>query len=318
MTIDKDTKISWFDMAFQLKGSVVTSILPRIYVFTLFTTLICVWHFLGNELKIILHIGDLIDNVVYNLVLGLLLVFRTNTSYERFWDGRKSLGILVVNIRNLARFIRLSIPEGNAKDREKKIAVFKLLIAFFIATKLQVRKEKPNEEIKKLLNEPQAIEIDSAKRMSLQISLWIGEYLQEQFKLGKIDIFQRIEMNNLLNKMIEALTSCERISTTPVPIAYRIYLKRLILIYCLALPFNLIEKMQWCAIPIVAIISFILLGLEQVGKELENPFLYGVNDLPMDLLSQNIIGDVESIANFSSEELLPLISKENSLSFLKS
>lgn len=308
MTIDK--KISWFQMAFQLKGSVVTTILPLIYVFTLFTTLICVWNFLGNESNFILNIGDLTDNVVYNLVLGLLLVFRTNTSYDRFWDGRKSLGILVVNIRNLARFIRLSIPEENAEDREKKLAVLKLLIAFFVATKLQVRKEKPNEELKKLLNEQQAIEIDSAKRMSLQISLWIGEYLQEQLKLGKINIFQRIEMNNLLNKMIEALTSCERISTTPVPIAYRIYLKRLILIYCVGLPFNLIEKMQWSAIPIVAVISFILLGIEEVGKELENPFLYSVNDLPMDLLCQNIMGDVESIANFSSEKLSPLKSKE--------
>ena len=67
------------------------------------------------------------NNVVYNLVLGLLLVFRTNTSYERFWDGRKSLGVLVVNIRNLARFIRLSIAEENAIERSKKAYILKLL-----------------------------------------------------------------------------------------------------------------------------------------------------------------------------------------------
>ena len=305
-----EKKLSWLEIAFRLEGSVAKTILPRMGIFTVFTALVCLWQYLETEPKFILHIGDLTNNVVYNLVLGLLLVFRTNTSYERFWDGRKSLGVLVVNIRNLARFIRLSIAEENAVERSKKAYILKLLVAFVVATKLQLRGEKPNEELKILLNEKQALEIDSAQRMSLQIALWIGEYLQQQLKLGRIDSSQRIEMNNMLNNMIEGLSSCERISTTPLPIAYRVYLKRLILIYCLGLPFNLIEKMQWWAIPVVAIISFILLGLEEVGKELENPFLYGFNDLPVDALCNNLIGDVESIANFSSEEFLSLTPKE--------
>ena len=72
------------------------------------------------------------------------------------------------------------------------------------------------------------------------------------------------------------------------------------------LPFNLIEKMQWWAIPVTAIVSFILLGLEEVGKELENPFLYGVNDLPVDDLCQNIIADIEIIASFASEDSISL------------
>ena len=301
-----ERKLSWLEVAFRIEGSVAKTILPRITIFTFFATSICIWHSLQEEPKFILHIGDLTNNVVYNLVLGLLLVFRTNTSYERFWDGRKSLGILVVNIRNLARFISVSIPEENSEDRENKTAVLKLLAAFMVGTKLQLRGEKPNEELKKLLTEKQAIEIDSAKRISLQIALWIGEYLQQQFKLGKIDSSQIIEMNNMLNNMIEGLSSCERISTTPLPIAYRIYLKRLILIYCVGLPFNLIDKMQWWAIPVVAIVSFILLGLEEVGKELENPFLYGVNDIPIDTICNNLIGDVESVANFASAKTVSL------------
>ena len=108
--------------------------------------------------------------------------------------------------------------------------------------------------------------------------------------------------------MLEGLSSCERICATPLPIVYCIYLKRLILIYCFALPFNLIEKMEWWAIPVVAIVSFVLLGLEEVGKELENPFMYGINDLPVDNLCHNIANDVETIANFSAENFLPLTS----------
>jgi putative membrane protein len=297
---------SWLEIVFQLDGSVVKTILPRILFFSGFAALVCLLKYWQNRPEFMLHIGDLTSNVVYNLVLGLLLVFRTNTSYERFWDGRKSLGMLVVNIRNLSRFIRLSIPEKDAEDRTKKAAILKLLVAFAVATKLQLRGETANDELKALLNAKQAREIDSAKRLTLQIALWIGEYFQQQLKLGKIDSSQRVEMNDLLNNMIEGLSSCERIAKTPLPIAYRIYLKRLILIYCLGLPFNLIQKMHWWAIPVTAIVSFILLGLEEVGKELENPFLYRVNDLPVNDLCQNIAIDVESIASFASEDFVAL------------
>lgn len=302
--MSENKRATWLAIAFQLDGSVIKTILPRIIIFTVFAILVCLLSVLGERPQFFLHIGNLNNNVVYNLVLGLLLVFRTNTSYERFWDGRKSLGMLVVNIRNLARFIRLSIPEQNIEEREQKAPIFKLLTAFAIATKLQLREEKANEELKALLNSKQSIEIDSAKRMSLQISLWIGEYFQQQFKLGKIDSSERIEMNNLLNKMVEGLSSCERIATTPLPIAYTIYLRRLILIYCLGLPFSLVGNMEWWAIPVVAIVSFILLGLEELGKELENPFLYDFSDLPVNVLCDDIAGDVESIANFFEEKCL--------------
>lgn len=301
-----EKKLNWLEVAFQLEGSVVKTILPRILIFTSCAAVICLSKYLVKQPEFISHVGDLTNNVVYNLVLGLLLVFRTNTAYERFWEGRKSLGLLVVNVRNLARFIRLSIIEKDAKDGEQKIAVLKLLGAFAVATKLQLRSEPANKELKALLSDQQSREIDSAKRMTLQVALWIGEYLQQQLKLGKIDSSQRVEMNNLLNNMVEGLSNCERISQTALPIAYRIYLKRLILIYCLGLPFNLIEKMGWWTLPVVAIVSFILLGLEEVGNELENPFLYGVNDLPVDHLCDSIISDIESIANFSSEEFKPM------------
>ncbi|WP_019506548.1 bestrophin family protein [Pleurocapsa sp. PCC 7319] len=305
-----DKKLNWLEVAFQLEGSVVKTILPRIFIFTSCASVICLSQYMIKQPEFISHVGDLTNNVVYNLVLGLLLVFRTNTAYERFWEGRKSLGLLVVNVRNLARFIHLSIIEEDPKDGEQKTAVLNLLGAFAVATKLQLRGEPANNELKALLSAKQSREIDSAKRMTLQVALWIGEYLQQQLKLGKIDSSQRVEMNNLLNNMVEGLSSCERISQTALPIAYRIYLKRLILIYCLCLPFNLIEKMGWWTLPVVAIVSFILLGLEEVGNELENPFLYGVNDLPVDNLCNSIISDVESIANFSSEEFSSLRTKD--------
>ena len=309
-----DRKTNWLYIVFQLEGSVFPKVLPRITFFSVFAVLVCCLQFIEYP-KFVEHIGNLTNNVVYNLVLGLLLVFRTNTSYDRFWDGRKSLGVLVVNIRNFSRFVRLSIPENSKEDRAEKAAVLKLLAAFVVATKLQLRGQKADEQLKSLLNQEQQKKIDSVPRMSLLISLWIGEYLQQQLKKKAIDTAQRIELNGLLNQMVGGLSSCERIANTPLPIAYRIYLKRLIFIYCLGLPFRLVPQIQWLTILIVAIVSFILLGMEEVARELENPFLYGANDIPLNNLCDNIIGDLETIANFSSEELLPLT--QNNLSLVE-
>lgn len=300
-----DPKPSWLELAFSLEGSVIPKILPRIILFALLATAVCSLQYVDYP-QFIERVGGLTNNVVYNLVLGLLLVFRTNTSYDRFWEGRKALGILVLNIRNMGRFIRLTIPETTPEEKAQKAAILKLLAAFFIATKLQLRGESANEELKELLSPQQQQQIATSTRMSLQISLWIGEYFQQQYRAGKIEANQRVELNQLLNDAIEGLGACERIASTPLPVAYRIYLKRLILIYCIGLPFNLVIDMQWLTVPIVAIVSFILLGVEEVGKEIENPFLQGINDLPVDTIAQNVIRDLNTIANFSSDKLTPL------------
>lgn len=103
------TKSNWLATTFRLDGSVAGIILPRILAFTGFTLAICSLDYFDYPIYL-QEIGDLTTNVVYNLVLGLLLVFRTNTAYDRFWDGRKAWGTLVVNSRNFARQVALLWP----------------------------------------------------------------------------------------------------------------------------------------------------------------------------------------------------------------
>lgn len=289
--MDSTTKPDWLATTFRLEGSVASIVLPRILVFTGFTLAIWGLDYFGYPIYL-KEIGDLTTNVVYNLVLGLLLVFRTNTAYDRFWDGRKAWGILVANSRNFARQVALHWPTQTPIGSTDRDTLLNLLVAFAIATKSHLRSAPIQDQLRDLISPEQAQVLAEAKHPPLQIAFWIGMHLQQAVQQGYIDSNQAVTLDQSLSQMMEGIGSCERISSTPLPIAYRVYLKRLILIYCVGLPFRWVPEIHGWALPMVTVVSFILLGIEEVGRELDNPFGQGANDLPIDDICQTIADNV--------------------------
>jgi putative membrane protein len=304
-SIDKQ---HWFRVTFQLQDSVIPKVLPPVLVYGCLGVLISLLQELN--LSVIFPIFEtIIPNVVFNFILGLLLVFRTNTAYERFWEGRIAWGNLIVSIRNLARQIRVAVAEVEPIDRENKTAVLQLLGALAIATKLHLRKESINSELEELLTPSQVLKLKNTNNPPLEIILWINEYLQKQHQRNCLSADYLTAMNSLLDKMVEAITACERILNTPMPLAYAIHLKQLMLIYCLSLPFQLVTDLHWWTGPTVALISFTLLGIEAIGIEIENPFGEDDNDLPLDEICQKIIDNIEDFTpdNSSSDSTLDVL-----------
>lgn len=294
----------WLVMAFQFRGSVAPIVLPRVLGFTAFAYGIS-WLY---ELKYIgtsVVLESLTGNVVYNLVLGLLLVFRTNAAYDKFWEGRKLWGTLVVNIRNLAREIHVGSPLESDRTKESaefkvgEVRVIKLLGAFAIATKLHLRQEPIDESLKSLISASEALKLEQVANPPLEITLWIGDYFHRQYRSQQIDSNRLNLLTYALNSLIEGLTGCERINKTPIPLAYGIYLKRLILIYCLSLPFHFVRDLGLWTAAFVGIVSFILLGVEEIAHEIEMPFGTDANDLPLDRICQDIIENSEAVMAFS-------------------
>ncbi|NET15127.1 MAG: hypothetical protein F6K08_21000, partial [Okeania sp. SIO1H6] len=97
-------------------------------------------------------------------------------------------------------------------------------------------------------------------------------------------------------------TSCERIVNTPIPLAYAIHLKHLLFLYCFALPFQLVAELSWITIPATGVISFALLGIEAIGLEIENPFGYDPNDLPLDNMCNRLLWDIEELMSSDSRK----------------
>ncbi|MBD2066832.1 hypothetical protein H6F93_04695 [Leptolyngbya sp. FACHB-671] len=310
--------LNWFAQAFRLKGSVALTVLPRSLLFGMFGLLVSLLHYFYPLLSLKV-LGDLTTNVVFNLVLGLLLVFRTNSAYDRYWEGRKAWGQLVFNIRNLAREIKLGIAAPEPADETEKQMALRLLATFALTTKHHLRQESVGHEVSDLIAEIQNLVLEGSSNSPLEITLWLGDYLQKQFQHNHLDSMRLVALNGMLSNMVEGLTSCERILRTPIPIAYAIYLKRLILIYCVGLPFHLVDDIGWLTGISLVIVSFILFGVDQIGDDIENPFGCDANDLPLDSICDTVKTSVDQVIEFMpvGDRSLPLAFQSEKLEQLE-
>jgi len=280
----------WFHLVFQFQGSVIPAVIGRTLLCGLFGVLI--------SLLEAYHLPVAIPNVatlILNLVLGLLLVFRTNTAYERFWEGRKAWGTLNNAIRNLARQIWIAIPGETAGDRTQKVGTLRLLIAFCVALKQYLRQEPLNHELVNLVPPDKLAKLRQMNHPPLEIAFWIGDYLQQQYERRSLNSYQLSAMHNLLDMMVDSLGSCERILRTPMPLAYAIHLKQLLLLYCLFLPFQIVGDLGWWTGFVVALVGFTLFGIEEIGIEIENPFGRDPNDLPLDAICAAMQRNMEDL-----------------------
>ncbi|MEG3959792.1 bestrophin family ion channel [Microcoleus sp. herbarium2] len=284
----------WFKIALQVRGSVIPSILPRVLLCGGFGVFISLLQFFNLPVSM-----PILSSIVPSIVLGLLLVFRTNTAYERFWDGRKFWGTLVNNVRNLARQIWVAIEEKDPQDIVIKKSVLRLLPAFAVAMKLHLRQEPVNPELEPLMSPAQYQKLKSMNNPPLEIAFWIEDYMHEQYECNCLDVYQLTAMNELLNSMIDVLGGCERILKTPIPLAYAIHLKQLLLLYCLALPFQMVKDLSWGTGLVVALISFTLFGIEEIGIEIENPFGHDDNDLPLDNICAAMQRNIDDLISLS-------------------
>ncbi len=289
-----DEKRPWFKTALQFRGSVIPSILPRVLLCGGFGVFISFLHFLRFPVSL-----PILSSIVPSIVLGLLLVFRTNTAYERFWEGRKFWGSVVNNVRNLARQIWVAINEKDQDDFIQKKSALRLLVAFAVAMKLHLRQESVNSELEPLMSPSQYQKLKSMNNPPIEVAFWIGDYLNKQYDRNCIDVYQLTAMNQLLDSLIDCLGGCERILRTPIPLAYAIHLKQLLLLYSLALPFQMVKDLSWGTGPVVALISFTLFGIEEIGLEIENPFGHDTNDLPLDNICATMNRNVEDLISLS-------------------
>jgi len=225
----------------------------------------------------------------------LLLVFRTNSAHERFWEGRKLWGALVNTVRNLARDIWIVIEERSSENRAEKEATLRIVVAFTFAMKLHLRREPVNDELVPLMSPLQYAKLRDTKHPPLEIAFWIGDYLQNEYARGTVNVYQVAALQKLVDDLIDILGGCERILKTPMPILYTILLKGLLLVYFVVLPWELVDGLTWWTAPIMTIITVVLLSIDEAGAEIEEPFGHDPNDLPLDLICNTMLSNVNDL-----------------------
>lgn len=294
MSSDRERR-SWLRTLLRFRCSVLPEIWPRVMAAAAIAQVVWVLYRAGLPLAL-----PVLSSIVPSVVLGLLLVFRTNTAYERFWEGRVLWGQLINTTRNLARQIWVAVEERSPDDRREKIAALRLLVCFAIAVKHHLRDEAPaDRKLAELMAASQYAQLQAMHNPPLEVAFWVGNYLQHQHDRDRLAVYQLAATFELLDRMVDVLGGCERIKKTPIPLAYSIHLKQLIAIYCLTLPFQLVSELGVSTGLAVGLVSFTVFGIEEIGIEIENPFGCDPNDLPLDAICETMernIADLIALA----------------------
>ncbi|MEO7768126.1 MAG: bestrophin family ion channel [Ferruginibacter sp.] len=218
--------------------------------------------------------------------ISMLLVFRTNTAYDRWWEGRKLWGSLVNNSRNLAMKLSVILP---GDDHEQRSFFRKIIPAFAYALHNHLRAENTRLALfEQDADHPLFKHIDKEKHIPNQVSLLIFKNIQQLYKQGKLTGEQLIFLNNELQSFTEICGACERIKNTPIPFSYSVFIKKFIFFYVMTLPFGFAFSLGYYVILVVAFVFYVLASLELIAEEIEDPFGFDDNDVPTDKLAMAI------------------------------
>ncbi len=221
---------------------------------------------------------------VLGFVISLLLVFRTNTAYDRWWEGRKLWGTLTNISRNLA--IKLNAYVKSDEDR----AFFRLMIPnFAFALKNHLRENEDFHELDPVLD------LKRDKHLPNQIASKIFDRLGDLQEQKKLSGDQMLILNEEFRTFTDVCGACERIKNTPIPYTYSVFIKKFIFLYVITLPLGWVYNLGYFIIPVVIFILYAFTSLEIIAEEIENPFGTDADDLPIDQICHNIRKHVSEI-----------------------
>lgn len=232
-------------------------------------------------------------HTVLGAVISLLLVFRTNSAYDRWWEGRKQWGELTNNSRNLAIKLHAILGQNHPEVRD----FFKRVIpAYAFALRNHLLSTKPDREMfEDELQEQFDLKIDDRIHIPNQIADMMMRKITHLYQEGIISDAQLIILNEELRAFSNICGACERIKNTPIPFSYSVFIKKFIFGYVMTLPFGYMFTLGYLSIPIIVFIFYVLASLELIAEEIEDPFGGDTNDLPTDTMSRNIHNNVEEI-----------------------
>lgn len=280
----------WFVFLFRItKADTLRKLMPMMVCLAIYGALVIL------ALDGYLHVeGKQWDNFssVYSMlgfVISLLFVFRTNTAYERWWEGRRQWGALVNVSRSFAqKLVAANISEQDKKDFAALIPNF----AFALKNHLRTTYIPGEKQENSLLP---VMDVNEQAHVPNQILGAMHGRVNELLAEGGLKEMQFLSVQTELNAMYDILGACERIRNTPIPYSYSSFLKKFIFLYIMIFPLAFLKPMGYFLVPAVVFIFYVLASLEILAEEIEDPFGTDANDLPTDKISENIRKSVSEI-----------------------
>jgi len=279
---------AWFSFIFQFhKGDTFRKLIPLMIGIGLYSALVAYLELEYWQLSDSSHVKNItVTHTMLGFVISLLLVFRTNTAYDRWWEGRRMWGALVNNSRNLS--IKLAVM---LKDKDDKALFRRLIPAYASVLNLHLK----NVDISHELFDDATLSPDHYKHKPNQIAKTMIAKINELYTTGALTGDQLIIINSEIQSFTDICGVCERIKNTPIPYSYSAFIKKFIFFYVMTLPFGYVFQLGYYVIPVVMFVFYVLASLELIAEEIEDPFGTDVNDLPLEKIADNIKKNVEEL-----------------------
>jgi putative membrane protein len=295
-------KTDWFSAIWHFHtGPTAKSLIRRLVIIFIYVLIVTV-----VELNYVdLRLKDTPSSFMsaLGILLSLLLLFRTNTAYDRFYEGRRTWGVLVNNCRNLAIYFNAVFP---TEDTENRLFFARTIANFPFALRNHLRDVKTLDDLEETEKMAEMQDLKEFDHKPAGVSSQLRIRTETLYRNGHLSNSQHINVNGYLTALMDVCGICERIKSTPIPFSYQLFIRLFIMLYVAVLPFTVIDFYGYLTIPAVVLTSYILVGLEMIGEEIEEPFGLERNDLPLSQLSQLIRVNVHDILQIH----LPHIEKQ--------
>lgn len=264
----------WRDLV-RFEGTADRVVLVRMLGFGALATVICaIEHFTVHSIAI-----DITPYEVVGAALSLILVLRTNAGYDRWWEARKLWGGITNQLRDL---VVTALAYGPADPGWREDLV-RWSAAFGHAARCSLRGQRDCPELARLLGSARAAGILAAEHMPTYVSAQIAALLAGPLEQSQMPGFAFQQADRQRAQLLDHLGGCERIQSTPLPIAYAVKIRRFIFLFILALPFAMIARVGWLTPALTMLVAYPLLALDEIGAELQQPFsISSLNHLPLD------------------------------------
>lgn len=269
---------------------------------TCFVTLITVLHqyFYKTDISIPLNVPMIVGTVI-----SLLLAFRSNQAYDRWWEARTIWGAIVNDGRTLGRQVLSFIDPGFEMDaiRQFRENFLRRQMAWNYALSQRLRGDKSTAGLERMLTKRELATIsryDNVPAALLELHARDLNYALEQ---GWINQFQQVELDRTLSRLCDSMGKCERIKNTVFPVTYSLYIHLAMNFFIIMLPFALISVFGLLTIPVVVVIASMFMLIEKMAIHLQDPFENKPTDTPMTAISTNIEKDLRQMLNDHHEPM---------------
>ncbi len=234
---------------------------------------------------------------ILGTIISLLLAFRSNQAYDRWWEARTIWGAIVNDSRSFARQVLTFVD--NAYDSEDKSAmkerIIKRQIAWCYSLSHQLRGQNAHQGIDKFVSGEERQALHTVNNVPLGLLEQHGNDLRLLFRLGWVNEYQQVAMDETLNRFSNAMGGCERIKNTVFPVTYSVYIHVLVLLFVMLLPFSIMEFFGIFQIPLVVAISSAFFLIEKMAIHLQDPFENKPTDTPTTTISRKIEQDLRQL-----------------------